>query len=67
MQQKLFQFFFLSKEVGASENNREGTAKATNKIEILTEHIYSACNLMQVVVFCKHALICRTATQNFSL
>ena len=43
-------------------SHRKGTAKATAKItkivhKMLKENIYSACNPLQVVVFCKHVLI----------
>ena len=62
MQQKLVQIF-LQQEAGAFGNNiRKVTAKDTPKIEkyayyIFTENSCSACNPMQVVVFCKHVLI----------
>ena len=61
MQQKLVQNI-LQQDAGAFENNRKGTTKATPKIRkyvyyIFTHNICSSCNPMQVVVFCKHALI----------
>ena len=61
MQQKLVQMF-LQRESGAFGNNRKGTRKATPKSEkyvyyVFTENIFSVCNPVQVVVFCKHLLI----------
>ena len=59
MQQKLVQNF-LKQETGAFGNKPgKELQKATPKIEkyiyyIFTENICSACNPMQVVVFCKH-------------
>ena len=60
MQQKLVEIF-LQQEDGAFGNRKE---KATPKIEryvyyIFTKNICSACNPMQVVVFCKN-VFCRT-------
>ena len=63
MHQKLFQFFFLPREAGAFGNNIEKEPqKPRPKLKkrvyyIFTENICSACNPMQVVVFCKHVLI----------
>ena len=58
MQQKLVRNF-LQQEAGAFESN---TGKEPQKYEkyvcyIFTENICSACNPVQVVVFCKHVLI----------
>ena len=61
MQQKLVQNFFTPRKAGAFVSKRKRTAKATLKVEkyvfyTFTENICSACNPMQVVVFCKHVL-----------
>ena len=61
MHQKLVQNFFTTRSWSFWKNHRKGTAKVTPKIEkyayyIFTENICSACNPMQVVVFCKHVL-----------
>ena len=62
MQQKLFQII-LPHEAGAFENNIEKEPqKPCPKLKkcvyyIFTENICSACNPMQVVVFCKNVLI----------
>ena len=62
MQQKLFQNFFPQK-AGACRNNAEKEPKKPRpELEkyayyIFTENIYSACNPMQVVVFCKNISI----------
>ena len=62
MQQKIVQNFFTTRSWSSWKKHRKGTAKATPKIEkyvyyVFTENICSACNPMQVVVFCKHVLI----------
>ena len=62
MQQKLFQNFF-PQEAGAYRNNVEKELKKPRPelkkyvYYIFTENIYSACNPMQVVVFCKNISI----------
>ena len=61
MQQKLVQNF-LQQEAGAFGNNiGKEPQKPRPKLKyiyyIFTENICSACNPMQVVVFCKHVLI----------
>ena len=57
MQQKLIRFF-LPQEAGAFGNNKEKNCKNYTRnwksIFIFTENIYSACNRMEVVVFCKN-------------
>ena len=62
MQQKLVQIFFTARSWSFWKTPRKGTAKVTPKIEkhvyyVFTENICSACNPVQVVVFCKHVLI----------
>ena len=62
MQQKLFRIF-LPQEAGAFGNNtKKEPQKPHTKLKkyvyyIFTENICSACNLMQVVFFCKNILI----------
>ena len=62
MQQKLFNFF-LPQEAGASRNDIEKKPQKPHpKLKkyvcyIFTGNIYSVCNLMQVVIFCKNVLI----------
>ena len=62
MQQKLFQNF-LPQEAGAFGNNIEKEPqKSRPKLKkyvyyISRENICSACNLMQLVAFCKHVLL----------
>ena len=63
---------FYNKKLERLEVTQERTAKATPKIEkyvyyIFTEDICSACNPMQVVVFCKHALILQNNDSNVTL
>ena len=63
MQQKVFQNFFLPQEGGAfGKNIEKELQKQSPKLKkyvyyILTENVCSACNLMQVVDFCKNVLI----------
>ena len=64
MQQKLFQFFFLPQEAGAFGKNIENEPpKPRPKLKkkyvyyMFTENICSACNPVQMVVFCKNVLI----------
>ena len=62
MQQILVQNLFTTRSWSFWKQHRKGTAKSTPKVEkyvyyIFTENICSACNPMQVVVFCKHVLI----------
>ena len=62
MQQRLNQFF-LSQETGDFGNNIEKESqKQRPKLKkyiyyIFQESIYSACSLIQMVVFCKNVLI----------
>ena len=68
MQQKLVQFFFTT---GAFGNNIEKEPqKPRPKLKkygyyIFTENICSACNPVQMVVFCKHVLILQNNYSNF--
>ena len=62
MQQKLVQNVFTTRSWSFWEKHGKGAAKTTPKIEkyvyyVFTENICSACNPMQMVVFCKHVLI----------
>ena len=65
MQQKLVKFFY---EAGAFGNNI-GKDRQPQKPRPKLKNVYicSGRNPMQVVVFCKHILICRKTTQTFSL
>ena len=71
MQQKLFQFFFLPQEAGTFRNNTEKEPqKPRPKLKkyvcyIFTDNICSACNPMQLVVFCKNVLILWNNDSNF--
>ena len=72
MQQKLFQKIFLPQETGALGNKIEKEPqKPLQKLEkylyyIFTENICSACNPLQVVVFCKNVSILYATTHIFS-
>ena len=69
MQQKLFQIFLP--QAGAFGNNIEKEPqKPRAKLKkyiyyIFTDSICSACNSMQVVVFCKNVLILQNSDSNF--
>ena len=67
IQQKLFQFILLQ-EAGASGNNIEKEPqRPMPKIEKdkYTGNIFSTCNAIQVVVFCKHLLSLKNNNSNF--
>ena len=61
MQQKLFQFFYHNKpehlEITEKEPQKPRPKLKKCVYYIFTESICSACNSMQVVVFCKNVLI----------
>ena len=69
MLEKLFQFFF-PQEAGAFRNNiKKEPSKSRPKLKkyvyIFTDNICSACNPMQVVVFCKNVLLFQNNNSHF--
>ena len=68
MQQKLFQFFY-HKKLKLLEITSKGTKEPLPKLKkyVDIENICSSCTAVQMVVFAKMCIYCRTTTQIFSL